>query len=187
MQNLYTSLFTASQIDVLQALSLVGSHIDLHNWVLLHCHTAAELENDDNKFSLSNTMVLMRVHDLCPHEAYGPILYCYVKCYQISFLQATKMATAWNTAHIDINTVASADTTPTTICSYPKHNLLWFNTSIQEFACPVSTCNHIDSKYTPGTMDEQKHIHTHFVEFHTPDQLASIPDTIFSDYKLYIF
>jgi hypothetical protein len=34
-------------------------------------------------------------------------------------------------------------------------------------------------------MDERKHIRTHFVESHTPDQLASISATFFSDYHMH--
>lgn len=52
----------------------------------------------------------------------------------------------------------------------------------QHFLCPVPTCTHVDSKYKPGSMDEQKHICTHFIESHTPDQLASISAMFFSDY-----
>jgi hypothetical protein len=66
-------------------------------------------------FDLSDIMVLARLYDLCTNAYYGPILDTYIECYHISFLQATKIITDWNTAHVDITTITSADAMPPSV------------------------------------------------------------------------
>jgi hypothetical protein len=108
-EQLYTFLLVNGDIDLLQVIYLITCHLDIHQCVIHHQRPATASSTD--LFDLSNIMVLARVYDLCPNAYYGPILNTYIECYHISFLQATKIITDWNTAHINIITITSADIT----------------------------------------------------------------------------
>jgi hypothetical protein len=110
-KTLYKVLLADGTVTFLQSLSLIGTHIATHHWILNHNQSDSDTKSKD-LFSLFSPMVLSQVYDMCPHPAYNPIINLCIECYDISLNLAFHITSTWNMAHIDLATCNEPAFTP---------------------------------------------------------------------------